>query len=239
MKSQLLFGVLLFAGSILLLPSCDKCADVECNHGTCDKGDCECSYGYYGSHCQYEESWHSSSSGSSSSGGSTSSGSTSSGSTSSGSTSSGSSSGGSNACTTNVDGCAASQYSCDASAYCYDTYTDCANSGTCASSGGSTSGGSSSSGSTSSSSGGSAGQVTFFSTSDHGCGNIAVTISGYGTYYVSQYYPSGISDCGAAGCATFTLSPGQYNYSATCDNLTWGPATITIDAGGCLQYQLQ
>jgi hypothetical protein len=209
----------------------DKCKDQYClNGGDCLDGDCQCPSGYYGTHCQSQSSSGGSSSGSSS-GGSTSSGSS-------------SSSGGSNACTTNISGCSSNQYSCDASAYCYDSYADCANSGTCASSGGSssggsTSGGSTSSGSTSSSSGGGTGQVTFYTTSDLGCGTITVTVSGHGTAVITQYYTSGISDCGANGCATFTLPAGQYYFSASCSSYSWPSTSFSVSSGGCNEAHLQ
>lgn len=44
----------LLALNILITPSCDKCKEVDCNYGDCDKGNCNC-YAYYeGSFCDIE-----------------------------------------------------------------------------------------------------------------------------------------------------------------------------------------
>jgi hypothetical protein len=102
---------------------------------------------------------------------------------------------------------------------------------------GSSSGGTSSS-SSSSSGGSSLGQVTFWTASDLGCGSITVTVSGYTSASIGSYYTSGISDCGATGCATYNLSPGTYSYSAECSSYTWSDS-FTITANGCLKYELQ
>jgi hypothetical protein len=48
-----------------------------------------------------------------------------------------------------------------------------------------------------------------------------------------------VSGCGANGCATFTLNPGQYSFSASCPSRTWGPGSFTVTSGGCLLYELQ
>ena len=65
---------------------------------------------------------------------------------------------------------------------------------------------SSSSGSSSSSSGGTTtGQVTFWTQTDLGCGNISVSISGSGSQTISGYYSS-VSSCGLSSNATFTLN---------------------------------
>lgn len=83
--------------------------------------------------------------------------------------------------------------------------------------------------------GGGTGNLTVWSQVDHGCGNISVSVSGYsGT--VSSYY-SGVPDCGANGCANFSLAPGTYNVSASCQSLTWN-GTATITSGGCFTLKL-
>lgn len=102
-------------------------------------------------------------------------------------------------------------------------------------------GGSSSSSSSSSSSnsgGQSTGQVTFYTSSDLGCGSIYVTVSGYTTKSISNYYSGGITSCGASGCATYTLYPGTYYYSAYCSGYTWSSTSFTITSNGCLKYEL-
>jgi|SRR5690554_1314319 len=112
--------------------------------------------------------------------------------------------------------------------------------GSSSSSSGSSSSSSSSSGSSSSSSsGGNApGDVSFFTRSDKGCGNITVTVSGYGSRTISSYYASGINSCGLSGCANFSLPPGNYTFSASCSNYSWGPSSFTISSNGCLMYEL-
>lgn len=82
----------------------------------------------------------------------------------------------------------------------------------------------------------STGQVIFWTASDHGCGPISVSINGQsGT--ISSYYSSTPS-CGASGCATFTLDPGTYTYSATCGTYTWGSKSVTITANSCFKMKL-
>lgn len=111
-------------------------------------------------------------------------------------------------------------------------------SGSGSSSSGSSSSSSSGSSSSSSSGGNGSGEVSFFTRSDKECGNITVTVSGYGSRTISSYYSSGINSCGLPGCANFTLPPGNYTFSATCSNYTWGPSSFTITSNGCLRYEL-
>jgi hypothetical protein len=78
----------------------------------------------------------------------------------------------------------------------------------------------------------------FWTRSDQNCGTITVTISGQ-TRSITSYYSSGAPSCGASGCATFTLAPGTYSYTATCDTYNWGPTTITVTEDGCFKMELQ
>jgi hypothetical protein len=80
------------------------------------------------------------------------------------------------------------------------------------------------------------GSAMVWSQIDHTCGNISVTINGT-TQLVSSYYSSGAPNCGASGCANFTLSPGSYNVTASCSSKNWN-TTITVTEGGCYKLQL-
>lgn len=86
------------------------------------------------------------------------------------------------------------------------------------------------------SSGPSSGELTFFTTSDLGCGTINVTCNGV-TKSITQYYPSGNPNCGATGCANFTLAPGTYSFTASCSGRTWSGSN-TVTAGGCMLARL-
>ena len=80
------------------------------------------------------------------------------------------------------------------------------------------------------------GTVMFWTQSDFGCGFITVNVGGIsGT--ISGYYSGGAPSCGASSSANFTLPPGNYNFTASCDELTWD-GTVTVTAGGCYKMQL-
>lgn len=85
--------------------------------------------------------------------------------------------------------------------------------------------------------GGTNGSVVFWVQTDMGCGTIEVNLSGF-TQIISSSYSSS-PDCGDIGCATFSLAPGNYTYSASCSQYTWGPSTVNITSGGCLRLELQ
>lgn len=55
--------------------------------------------------------------------------------------------------------------------------------------------------------------------------------------YVTSYY-SGAPDCGASGCANFTLEVGTYNYHAESTFSSWD-GQITISDDGCTKVLLQ
>jgi hypothetical protein len=80
------------------------------------------------------------------------------------------------------------------------------------------------------------GSLTVWSQVDHGCGNITVDVSGQ-SGVISSYYSGGSISCGATGCANFTLAPGNYNVSASCQSYTWN-GTATVSAGGCFTFKL-
>lgn len=207
---------IIFISILIFCSSCVKkgCTDSDaCNYNSsATRDDGTCNYGCYDI------------------------GSSSGGSSSGGSSSGGSSSGGylcTNTCTYAYDGVCDDGGSGSSYSVC-DYGTDCNDCGSRPALGGSSSGGSSSG---SSSGGSSYGRISFYTTSDFGCGNISVTVSGEGTQYITGYYSSGISGCNNSSCAEFTLPPGTYNYSASCDSYTWNNS-FTITEDGCLKYQL-
>lgn len=81
------------------------------------------------------------------------------------------------------------------------------------------------------------GQATFWTQSDLGCGNINVSINGYGTQTISAFHSGGDPNCGSSGTATFDLPAGTYSYSASCSNQTWS-GNITVNEGSCSRMQL-
>lgn len=89
---------------------------------------------------------------------------------------------------------------------------------------------------TSSGGGSTTGQGTIWIRTDHGCGPINVTINGV-TRTISQYYSGGPGNCGATGCANYTLNPGTYSFTASCSGFTW-TGTINITSGGCSLVEL-
>ena len=80
------------------------------------------------------------------------------------------------------------------------------------------------------------GQITFWLQSDLGCGPISVTLHNQGSGTITDYYSSSPS-CGASGCANFTVPPGTYSFSASCDGHTWD-STVTVSANQCFKMQL-
>lgn len=80
------------------------------------------------------------------------------------------------------------------------------------------------------------GSAMFWTSSDLGCGNISVSLSSSsGT--ISQYYSSGTPECGASGCANFTLAPGTYNFTASCSSKNWS-GSINVTEDGCSRIRL-
>ena len=80
------------------------------------------------------------------------------------------------------------------------------------------------------------GIVMFWTQSDFGCGFITVNISGLSDT-ISGYYSGGAPSCGATSAASFSLPAGNYNFSASCDGLTWD-GTVTVSSGGCYKMEL-
>ena len=80
------------------------------------------------------------------------------------------------------------------------------------------------------------GRAMFWTSYDLGCGNVTVNCSG-NTRTISSYYSSGTPSCGASGCATFTLTPGTYTYSASCNGGSWNNS-FTVTDNGCAKIQL-
>lgn len=83
-----------------------------------------------------------------------------------------------------------------------------------------------------------AGQVVFWeNTSTYGpCSATNVTIGG-STQQITTT-SSTTPSCGATGCATFTLNPGTYNYSASCSGTT-KTGSVTIYANQCSKILLE
>jgi hypothetical protein len=80
------------------------------------------------------------------------------------------------------------------------------------------------------------GNITFWIQSDFECGNISVTLQGQGSSTISAYYGSS-PDCGASGCANFTVPAGSYSFSASCDGRTW-EGSLTVSENQCFKMQL-
>lgn len=79
------------------------------------------------------------------------------------------------------------------------------------------------------------GSLMFWVQNDLGCGYINVSVGGY-SGNISGYYNTSPS-CGASSAANFTLPAGNYNFSASCDGMTWS-GTVTVTSGGCFKMQL-
>ncbi len=80
------------------------------------------------------------------------------------------------------------------------------------------------------------GKATFWTQSDFGCGNISVYISNTsGT--ISGYFSGGNPGCEANASANFQLTPGTYEWTASCGNYNWN-GNITVNEGSCSTMQL-
>jgi hypothetical protein len=80
------------------------------------------------------------------------------------------------------------------------------------------------------------GQVMFWVSSDLGCGFITINIAGISDT-IDGYYESGSPSCGATSAATFQLPAGNYNFTASCDGLSWD-GSVTVSSGGCFKMEL-
>jgi hypothetical protein len=80
------------------------------------------------------------------------------------------------------------------------------------------------------------GNAMFWASTNFSCGTITVNVNN-SSGSMTKYYTSGSPDCGAVGCANFTLEAGTYSYSASCSSYTWS-GSITVKAGGCSKMQL-
>lgn len=80
------------------------------------------------------------------------------------------------------------------------------------------------------------GQVMFWVSNDLGCGFITVNIAGISDT-IDGYYSSGSPSCGATSAATFQIPAGSYNFTASCDGLTWD-GTVTVSADSCFKMEL-
>ncbi|WP_026703807.1 hypothetical protein [Flavobacterium soli] len=78
--------------------------------------------------------------------------------------------------------------------------------------------------------------IMFWIGSDLGFGSISVTLEGQGSGSITSYYGSS-PDCGASGCANFTVAPGTYSFSASCGDYTWD-GSITVTENQCSKMQL-
>jgi hypothetical protein len=82
---------------------------------------------------------------------------------------------------------------------------------------------------------GNTGKVLFWIQSDLGCGNIQVTL-GNQNQTISSFYANAPS-CGASGCATYTISPGNYSYTASCPQKSWS-GVVFVTQGSCSRIRL-
>ncbi|WP_294819097.1 hypothetical protein [uncultured Flavobacterium sp.] len=80
------------------------------------------------------------------------------------------------------------------------------------------------------------GNLMFWTSSDLGCGSISVSVEGQ-SGSITQYYYNGTPECGAGGCANFTLPAGTYNFTASCSTHNWN-STITVSGGSCSKMRL-
>jgi hypothetical protein len=83
------------------------------------------------------------------------------------------------------------------------------------------------------------GNVTFFFSSN--MANATVIIHG-DTGIITGYYSGAPPQCGAVGCANFTLPAGTYTYTAQSSQKTWGittPDTAVVTENQCALYVLQ
>lgn len=96
---------------------------------------------------------------------------------------------------------------------------------------GSSSGGTSSGGSTT-------GQIAVYTRRSSSPAAISVTIDGQSVGSLTSYFFS-TPNCGDSGTITRTLPVGTHTLSASSGNLSWGPGSFSITAGGCLTYELQ
>jgi hypothetical protein len=81
------------------------------------------------------------------------------------------------------------------------------------------------------------GNVSFWTKTDLGCGNITVNVNGQ-SGSITGYNTGGVSTCNVSGGANFTLPAGNYNYTASCSGGDTWSGTIAVTAGGCLLQQL-
>jgi uncharacterized protein (TIGR02145 family) len=80
------------------------------------------------------------------------------------------------------------------------------------------------------------GQLMVYINSDLGCGKIDVTVNGE-TQTITNFYSDNEPTCNAKGCATFDLSPGEYEVKASCGDMTW-KFTKTVTANTCSKTKL-
>jgi len=82
--------------------------------------------------------------------------------------------------------------------------------------------------------GSSAGDVTFWN-NDANVGVITVVIGGSSSGITSNVNPAG---CGESGCANFTLSAGNYSFTASATTGETWSGNCTVTANGCLKFNL-
>lgn len=83
------------------------------------------------------------------------------------------------------------------------------------------------------------GNIKFWVNQDYGCGPITVNMNGVGSSTISGYYFSGNPDCiiDGVGGNFNDLTPGNYNYSASCQGYNWN-GSVTITQNSCFKLQL-
>jgi hypothetical protein len=86
--------------------------------------------------------------------------------------------------------------------------------------------------------GNSPGDVIFWVSNDFGCGPITVNLAGAGSTVINGYYGSA-PNCSSTGSGgNFNnLTPGVYNFTASCSSQTWS-GSVTVTENGCLRQEL-
>ncbi len=81
------------------------------------------------------------------------------------------------------------------------------------------------------------GDIIFWVNKDFGCGSITVNVDNVGSSTISTYYNSSPTCANSSNGNFQNLSPGTYNYTASCSNLNWS-GSFTISANTCFKLQL-
>ena len=85
---------------------------------------------------------------------------------------------------------------------------------------------------------GDTGDAIFWINNDFGCGNINVNVSGVGSSSINGFFGSTPSCSITSSGGNFNdLTPGNYNYTASCDNMNWS-GSFEINQNSCATIEL-